>query len=87
MTLLGYPRSMSPFDRSLILLLIGLLFSAAGSVILWGINVDGRLEHTITRQDIVLQEMVDHEQRLRQLEQWQRAVNAPKNDPRFAPSK
>ena len=65
---------MSPFDRSLVLLLIGLLFSAAGTVILWGTNISSRLEHVITRQDIVLQQMVDHEQRLRQLEQWQRNV-------------
>ena len=72
---------MSPFDRSLVLLLIGLLFSAAGTVILWGANISSRLEHVITRQDVVLQQMVDHEQRLRQLEQWQRNVRQKKNFP------
>ena len=65
---------MSPFDRSLILFLIGLLFSVAGSAILWGVGVNDRLEHMLTRQDLVLEEIRDHEQRLRQLEQWQRNV-------------
>ena len=65
---------MSPFDRSLILFLIGLLFSVAGSAILWGLSVNDRLEHMLTRQDVILEEIHDHEQRLRQLEQWQRNV-------------
>ena len=65
---------MSPFDRSLILFLIGLLFSIAGSAILWGLSVNDRLEHMLTRQDLVLEEIHDHEQRLRQLERWQRNV-------------